>query len=401
MISVTAALFAMPLVAARFHIVSPVGILINVVLCPLATVVLWLGYLHLGIGLVIPWASHVVGIPFDLGLSTLIGLVQLAARVKLSHVYVAGPPAWWLAGYYSLLFALVFMPSVRRTGCRGWSTLAAWTIVGLAWGLRSPAPQGLRCTFLSVGHGEAILLEGPAGGTLLYDAGAIEDGRVAQRAVQSTLWERRRTQIDALVASHADIDHFNGMTGLMQSLPVGELLVSQQFLDFRQPAVVALCNASDACHVPIKLVRDGDRLRLDDGVELTVLHPRPGRPQADDNANSIVLSIEFAGRRILLTGDLEGSGQASLLSQPPRPTDILLAPHHGSRKANSAALARWARPRQVIVSGGPRTDFHSLRSAYGPQAEILSTDDYGAITFDIHPDGTIERTTVRHPEVHR
>ena len=33
--------------------------------------------------------------------------------------------------------------------------------------------------------------------------------------------------------SHADIDHFNGVAGLMQSVPVGRLFVSQQFLDFQ------------------------------------------------------------------------------------------------------------------------------------------------------------------------
>jgi competence protein ComEC len=248
---------------------------------------------------------------------------------------------------------------------------------------------------LSVGHGEAILVEAPSGGTLLYDAGAIEDGRVAQRAVQSTLWDRRRTRIDAIVASHADIDHFNGITGLMQCVPVGELLVSQQFLDFRQPAVVALCDATAACHVPIRLVRDGDHLQLDSQVAIKVLHPPPGLPQADDNANSIVLLIEYAGRRILLTGDLEGSGQTTLLSHAPCATDILLAPHHGSRRSNSARLAEWAQPQQVIVSGGPKTDFRSLRAAYGPEAEILSTDDFGAITFDICADGSISRTAVR------
>ena len=136
-------------------------------------------------------------------------------------------------------------------------------------------------------------------------------------AVQQTLWERRRHGLDALIVSHADMDHFNGAADLMQSLPVGSLLVSQQFLDFKQPAVAALCESTAACGVPIRLVRDGDRLRLDDGVEIRVLHPPFGRPHSDDNANSIVLSIEFAGRRILLTGDLDGHGQTTLLSTPP------------------------------------------------------------------------------------
>jgi competence protein ComEC len=395
LISATAALFTMPLIAARFHMVSPISVVINIVLAPFSTLLLWAGYLHAGVGLVAPWASRVFAVPFDGLLSLFIGLVERAAHVRLSHAYVPGPPEWWLAGYYALLLSVAYLRPVCQWGLRRWSILAVWTILGLAWGLRSPAPERLRCTFLSVGHGGAILIETPSGRTLLYDAGAMQDGRVAQRAVQSTLWERRYAGLDAIVISHADVDHFNGAAGLMETVPVGGLFLSQQFLDFRQPAVVSVCDSSAECGVPIKLIQEGDRLRLDDRVAMTLLHPPPGHPHSDDNANSIVLLIEYAGRRFLLTGDLDGSGQAALLRKDPRHVDVLLSPHHGSRKANPAALANWAEPAQVIVSADRRVDFKSLRAAYGPQAEILSTHDFGAVTFEVEPDGAMHRTTVR------
>jgi competence protein ComEC len=392
-ISLAAALFTLPLVAARFHLISPVGVMINVVLAPLSTLVLWCGYIHLGVGLLAPAISWIVAFPFEWGLRAVLALVEWAAHVKLSHFYVPGPSDWWLAGYYLLVFALAFVRPVRRWGCRGWSVLVAWVVVGLVWGLRTPNSDSLRCTFLSVGHGGAILIETPNGGTLLYDAGAMQDGRIAQRAVQSALWERRRHGLDAIIVSHADMDHFNGAAGLMQSVPVGSLLVSQQFLDFQQPAVAELCESTAALAVPIRLVRDGDRLQLDDQVEIRVLHPGFGRPHSDDNANSIVLAIEFAGRRILLTGDLDGHGQATLLEMPPLSVDVLLSPHHGSRRANPPALAEWAQPKDLVVSAASRVDFKSLREAYGPDTRIASTNDTGAVTFEIHPDGTVERTT--------
>jgi competence protein ComEC len=169
--------------------------------------------------------------------------------------------------------------------------------------------------------------------------------------------------------------------------------VSQQFLDFKQPAVPALCESAAAHGVPIRLVREGDRLRLDERVEIRVLHPPFGRPHSDDNANSIVLEIEFAGRRIMLTGDLDGHGQATLLGTPPLPVDVLQSPHHGSRRANSAALAEWATAKQLVISADSRVDFKSLRAAYAPHTQIESTDDVGAITFEIRPDGTLERST--------
>ena len=394
LVSAAAALFTMPLIAARFHMVSPISVLINIVVAPFSTILLWAGYIHTTAGLVAPWASPIFALFFDGSLSLVINLVEMAAHVPFSHTYVPGPPEWWLAGYYALLFGVAFLRPLYRWGLRRWSILAVWVIVGLVYGLRSPAPERLRCTFLSVGHGGAILVETPSGRTLLYDAGSMQDGRVAQRAVQSTLWERRYAGLDAIVISHADTDHFNGVAGLMETVPVGRVLVSQQFLDFRQPAVKTMCDSSSDCGVPIKLIHEGDRLRLDDRVGMTVLHPRPGHPQSDDNANSIVLAIEYAGRRILLTGDLDGSGQRALLSQVPCHADVLLSPHHGSRKANPAALANWATPGQVIVSADRRVDFKSLRDAYGPQCEIVSTHEFGAVTFEIASDGSMRHTEV-------
>ena len=396
-ISTAAALFTMPLIAARFHMVSPVSVLVNVVLAPFSTLLLWAGYLHGAVGLAAPWASRYFAVLFDGLLTMFVALVEAAAHVRLSHAYVPGPPEWWLVGYYVALLSVAFLRPMCAWGARRWSLLAVWAIVGLVWGLRSPAPELLRCTFLSVGHGGAILVETPSGRTLLYDAGTMQDGRVAQRTVQSTLWERRYAGLDAILISHADIDHFNGTAGLMESVPVGRLLVSQQFLDFRQPAVKVLCDASAECGVPIKLVREGDRLRLGDDVAISVLHPQFGPPHSDDNANSVVLLIEYAGRRILLTGDLDGSGQRALLEQPPRHVDVLLAPHHGSRKANPAALARWATPSCVVVSADRRVDFKSLRAAYGPDADILSTHEVGAVTFEITREGRVDRSTfLRH-----
>jgi competence protein ComEC len=81
------------------------------------------------------------------------------------------------------------------------------------------------------------------------------------------------------------------------------------------------------------------------------------------------------------------------LQMSPLPIDVLLSPHHGSRRANPAALAEWARPGELVVSADHRVDFQSLRAAYDPETRITSTDDAGAITFEIHPDGAIERTT--------
>lgn len=390
--------FTAPLVAARFHLVAPVGLLVNVLLCPLVAGVLWLGFAFLFCGFLLPPLAGVFGYGFDGGLALLLGIVDVATRFKLGHLYVPAIPAWWLVGYYLLLVAAVWYRKRGPMHRRVWLAVGLWTAAGLSIGLLPGKTGRLRCTVLAVGHGCSVLVEMPGGRTLLYDAGSISDGLRARQTIEQALWTRGRSRIDAIVVSHADFDHFNAVPGLLRNLPVGCLLVSRPFLNFSQRSVALLCDDARRYGVPLRTVQRGSRLLLEPGVELRVLHPRAGRPFAEDNQNSIVLLIEYAGRRILLTGDVEGPALAALLKRPSCDVDVLLAPHHGSPDANPKALADWARPELVVVSSGRRDHLSTLRTTYGTNARVLSTARCGAVAIEIDAQGAVRLTSDRPDE---
>src|SRR5262249_44481334 len=80
--------------------------------------------------------------------------------------------------------------------------------------------------------------------------------------------------------------------------------------------------------------------------------PREG-PAGVENVRSLVLLVRHGSLRFLLTGDLEGAGLAMLLRQPARPVDVLMAPHHGSRRIGDIqGLLAWARPRVIVSCQG-------------------------------------------------
>jgi competence protein ComEC len=377
-----------PLVAARFHLVSPVGLLLNVALMPVGFVLLLTGYAFLFCGWLMPPAALLFGFAFDRLLGLMLFLVELAASVDLGHLYTPAPPAWWLIGYYGLIAAAFAVQYRPRWHARAWTAVLAWTVMGLAVGLR-PAPAGtLRATVLSVGHGLAVLIETPNGKTMLYDAGSLQDGRRAEQTVEQALWERSRFGLDAVIVSHADIDHFNAVPGLLENIPVGTLCTSRQCVRSGDASVDVLCNAARRERTFVRLLEKGDRLRLDERVQIEVLRPARGDAFGKDNANSIVLCFEFAGRRILLTGDLEGEGLAALIAEPPRKIDVLLSPHHGSPAANPPELAAWAEPRYVIASGGRTARPELLEKSY-VGAQVFSTFEDGAVTCEIAADGTL------------
>jgi len=388
-------LITAPLVAARFHIASPVGLLINVFLMPLVCVIMISGFLCLFCAWALPPLTFVFAFVFDSGLSLLRGVVERCAHLEFGHLHVSGPGDIWLVVLYGLLAALV-LPAWHRGAKRALGvSLCLWIVGGLSVGLMPSSQTGLQFTVLATGHGCATIVRFPNGKTLVYDAGNLQEGRRAERIVQHALWEAGASRIDALVVSHADIDHFNGVPGLLRTVPLGSLLLSRPFLHYDQQGVEPLCNLAAENNVPIQLLCRGDRLQIDDQVRVEVLHPGWNSQEVEDNADSIVLLIEYAGRRLLLPGDLEAEGLERLLSLPPRKIDVLLAPHHGGLASNTLRLADWAQPDCVIVSSSvDRSD--ELRDVYGAQTEVFSTDSAGAITCQIDPAGEMAVEAFRH-----
>ena len=57
--------------------------------------------------------------------------------------------------------------------------------MGIAPALFRQDEGRLRCTFLSVGHGSATVLELPSGQTMLYDAGQLGSPAIGTRSVSS------------------------------------------------------------------------------------------------------------------------------------------------------------------------------------------------------------------------
>jgi len=378
-----------PLIASQFHLVSPIGFVLNVLLSPLIAVMFWLGYSFLLLGLVSSMLFGWIGTPFDLTLGWFLSAVEASARLDLGHVYVSAPPVWWLIGFYSLTLSLALFD--RLQGRIFWSPRAAlaWIVLGLAVSLRGSSSGGLTCTVLSVGHGLSVLIECPNGRTLLYDAGGMTGGNRVARTVENFVWTTGHARLDAIVVSHADADHCNAIPELVQVLPAKTLFVHRTFLDWSQVPVAEALDKSAAARVDLRLLAAGQSVSLDPQVNLRVLHPAPDFHSVQDNPNSIVLCVEYSGRRIVLTGDLEREGLARLVRTPHLDTDVLLAPHHGSLKANPTDLARWATPEWVIASASDRLVEERLALRYGPETRVLATSHHGAIRCRITRDGEL------------
>ncbi len=245
----------------------------------------------------------------------------------------------------------------------------------------------LECRILSIGHGNACLLKCPNGRTLLLDAGSMENGAYAAQVIRASLADMQAERLDAILISHTDLDHLNAIPFLLQEFPVQQILLNPVGLTPKHSGMLAVIETAFARNIPLRVLQPEDRLPLDSNLEMQVLQgfTSPLENPGNDNAASLVVSVEAFGCSLLFPGDISGTGLQQLLQKPPRKTDILLAPHHGGRKENTPDFANWANARVVVVSAGFSFQPATLEAVYSPETPLLLTSQ-GALRCRVSRD---------------
>lgn len=382
-----------PLVASRFHFLSPIGLILGVVTSPLILVLLWAGYAWLLVLAIVPPLSPLFLLVFTTLLRLLMAIAIGGSQWLGGQLYLIGPPPWWVLGFYAALALAFVRPGLWKQWW--WKGSLVWLNAGLLWLLIPTAPQGLVCDVLSVGHGLAVVIRGPAGQTLVYDVGSLSGGAIAAEAVAQSLWQAGHCKIDALVLSHADADHCNGVEELVKRVQPGLLLFHSSLENNSFPTprqMIATWKEAGGITRPIIA---GEQIDWDPAVRIDVWQPRMDSRYSSDNANSVVLAVGYAGRTILLTGDLEKEGLEDLLRRPRTPVDVLIAPHHGGLASNTAEFGAWTNPAWVAISSSSFDVVQRLKQRYPSEAVLLNTATSGRIRFSVALEGDLAVSVFR------
>lgn len=370
-----------PLVAAHFHNISPIALLIGPPMVVLTSLALLTGFAFLLFSWFTPLA-WLFGFATQASLYGCEVLVSLSQGLPGAYFFVADVPTWWLWIFYGGLLIALISPLVWRHG--RWAVLAggAWLALGVLLQMMPHRPGELRCTFVAVGHGGCTVIETPNGRVIVYDAGATTGPDVTRRHIAPYLWSRGIRRIDTLILSHADLDHFNGVPQLADRFAIGRVISTPTFAERNLPGMRKTLSALETHSLAVEIVH-ADKYWEEDGVSFEVLHPPAVGPIGPkENIRSLVLLVKHAGWSMLLTGDLEDAGLTQVLAQEPPRIDVLMAPHHGSDRSNLPELAKWAKPKLVVsCQTVPLSERLSVRMYEKMGAKYLGTWPHGAITI--------------------
>ena len=328
----------LPIIAWVFQELAPLAPLANLVAVPLFA------------GLVVPAALLGVHGP-SMSSDFFLWIADSATSVAMAWLGVVDVGTISIAvGHFGAVLLCVAIACFRRPGLAALCVILALT--------PKPTPKGdLEITFPAVGQGSCALIRWPDGRHWLVDGGPP-----SKRLLH---WLRRRGvhTLDAVFLSHPDLDHFGGLSPVIDALNIGTLWVS------RRPT-------EDEHYFRALWLRAHQR-----GIPSRVFG-RGGGHAGTDNDNGLVFTLRHGANRFLLLGDVGAEVETRLAKNMPT-VDVVLVSHHGSKTASSPALIAAAQAKFAVVQSGLDNRFGhphpAVIQAWGPK-NLLRTDTLGSIT---------------------
>lgn len=394
-------LVTVPLTAYFYFEVPVYGMLVNFLVLPMMSVLLFFGLLGGFIGLMWMDAARWILVPCQLILlfyQKLSGIVQGLPNAGL----ITGQPEYWkMIVFYCVLIVMVYAIWKNRK-VRGY--IAAGILL-LAFVLYLPN-DGAKVHFLDVGQGDGIYLQTSSGHHVFIDGGSSDAGKVGTYRILPFLKCKGVRGIDYWFVSHADKDHISGLQEILESgYHVENLVFAESVVE--DEIYIGLVSLAERMGTKVLHMGYLDCLHFGD-ASLTCIFPYNQFVTEDKNAASLVLyfkECEFDG---IFTGDIGVSEEAWIAEHSQEwmevsdlengkeeagisMIDLYKAAHHGSRYSNGEAILEVLHPKVAVIScsennryGHPHTETLERLEEVG--CEVWNTAVSGQVTVEINED---------------
>jgi ComEC/Rec2-related protein len=340
-VSLAAWVGSLPLVLWYFYILTPISLVANLIVVPIAFFILAIALLALLSTPLLPALGVIFNNANWLLVQLVMSIVQFLAHVPGGHFYVEHPH----------------------------------------WPERLIA----KVTVLDVGAGAAVHLQ-TGSENWLFDCG---NDRTYQRVVSEYLHSAGVNRLSGVLLTHGDANHLGGMAQLLEDFPRIRLV------DNSAPDHSAIHKRLQPLFqehgIKLNNLVAPDSFQLSRDVTAHVLFPPPNfsAPIADDQAYVVHLLVAPTTRILFMSDSGIKTEQALLLSRFNLQSDIIIKGQHHSGESCSDALLDAVQPRLIIATSRDFPGYERISDTWAENLQkrgikLFRQDETGAVILRFH-----------------
>lgn len=402
--SISILLATLPIVLNNFYEVSLTGIILNIIVIPLMSLVVITGLLGGFVALVSEtMGSFLLGIThYILNLYTL--FCRLGDRLTFLRLIIGKPDKWQIVLYYLLLVILFYFLALKRREnkidllknnlSKEYNTSKRIVVTGLmtftSFLIIAYKPREFSINMLDIGQGDCFVVNDGNNDIYISDCGSTTVQNVGKTRLLPFLKSKGWGKVDTIFISHMDKDHVNGVNDLLKcaEITIGRIIISASYKSDKLNCaeLEELKELAKMRDIKLFYMKKGDEIVGKD-ISFRCIYPTGEEDIEDQNEASIVMRMDYKELSMLFTGDIAGSTEEKIIEGSDKDTldcDILKVCHHGSKNSSTDDFLKKVSPKLYLISCG-------LMNRYGhPHRDALSrmTEEGGRILRTDHMGGT-------------
>ena len=375
LVSIGVQILTLPLILYYFYTFPVYAFLLNIVVIPLMSLVLYSYILSLVFNIVGVFLYKYISL-IAVGILNFYEFICAAASCFPLHRLVFGrPDIIQIFIYYTVLTVLAALAIFKKK--RFFLLLCIPSVFILF-----PFFKRDEVIYLDVGQGDGIYMH-IDDNDILIDCGSTSKLSLGEYTMEPFLLYKGVDDIEMSFVTHSDIDHISGVLYLLESdIRIENLYLPYQAMN--DASYNELKQKAANCATNVVYLSRGDHLNLGH-LKIECLWPDK-EPKENVNEQSQTFIVEAFDKRLLFTGDIGKSSEESILKYGDiGKVDILKVAHHGSKNSSLKAFVENVSPTYAVISYGKNNHYGH------PSSETLDTlRENGCIIYETAKMGAIE-----------
>jgi len=412
LLSVSAQILILPIMIYNFNTFSLTFMISNFFISFFIPLILCLGYISVFISFLnFPFIKIIIYIEEFL-IFIVFKIAEICSNLPFSKIYIITPNILCFFIYYffilliiylfkrrkKLFFKIILLKNVKKIFFKYFKKYFKILIIISLIIFINPINKNLEIYFVDVGQGDCTVIYTPSGKNIIIDGGEGNTDKYdyGEKVVLPYLLDRKIRKIDYMIISHADSDHIGGCFAILENLKVEKIILGLQSKESDQ--LKDLIKIAKEKKIEIKVVKSGDKLKIEKEVYIDILWPIEGEMVQENplNNNSLVCKLIYKNFSMLFTGDIEKESEEKIVqfykNTNKLNSNILKIAHHGSKTSSSPTFIEKVKPQIALIGVSKNNKFGHpnngvIERLKSRNIKIYRTDKNGEIDIKVDKNG--------------